>query len=299
MYHFIDQLSRWDVFVSSDTYDFFNSRLRITATDRTLLKQYARERKAFHWEFETDLFEWAYKGFSQKSKFKTLIPIIKYFEARRFGVDSLGHMIAKDFNKIKKLIRDIDKGISKVKIKETVKKLIKLFGQSGVDKKNIPCYLFISYGWSTGGSSNGYGLSAGVNVVALNRKDISSTLTVISHEYLHKVVKTSKYFYERNGFYKSISRRIYPGPLDDFADEIIIHYISDIFLGKGNIDKSIRAVSLFKRRDFYYIWRGVQHVAPVLFDYLNGRVGVKKTRILLDETLKYCIKLFQKEVFSV
>ncbi len=284
--HLVDSTSKWDRYVESYAFDYFQKEFGITEQDGMYLADYVKIKKPLGWENETELFNWAYSNFPQSRKFDKLLPIIRYFEERknRDG-DTLKKLLVRITSQIEK---NNYTQISDVFAKEwviSVKKCIELFGSETNDEV-LPCYLLYSADEkSTVGGANGDGI-----FLELTSKDISEKKflnDVVLHEFLHKQVTPRKYFEQNVKLFREnpkldASRLGYPDRFTRYIEEVVVYAICDTISGsKKTRAEKIASYTERKRPEMVALWKGIADIMPVLKNYLLGKVDISTTRQLL------------------
>lgn len=281
--HFVDTLSCWDYHVEKYVREYVEREYGITGKDEQLLKAFVEIRKPLGWKNETELFDWAHKGYPDNAKFNELLPIIKHFENKK----SLAQMTISSYLESKTQLIKAN-GYESVstafaeKYETYIHRLTKLFA-SKVYEKPLPCYLTYSPDekWTMGGA-NGEGIC--IELKDSEIKDGRILDDVILHEFLHKRVSPHSY-YETNN--KEISQRRdaradnfgYPDLYTSLIEEAIVYAICDIvrYNKKTPTDK-IQFFNENRRPEMVALWTVVRDITPVLREYLLEEAEEEQTR---------------------
>ncbi|MCD4811804.1 hypothetical protein K8R14_04355 [bacterium] len=298
LFHHIDAVSKWNEYISPHHRTYFEKEFEVNAKVEELLIKYADIRKEFGFSAETELFEWAYNGFSSGSKYSNLLPYIRKFELlkSRDGI-VMKDLLTKVTSSVKPLISDIARKSEAISDKFSfVINTYKTVFTEGLDE-DIICYLPHSPDPKmVQGGSNGDGAFTEVHpevVIDLNR------IITIYHEALHIALRPRRTF-------QPIFRKINPELLkplkgfsrdnaDQFLDEVVICTLSNTYLVNDDIDKKIDYWTKNDNSGFNHfanLWMGVKHFKDRILSYIDKPV---KSDVFLESLTSEFIRYLEKE----
>lgn len=282
LWHFVDSISEWDVFVGPHLAEYFDKNYAITDNDKEALNSYVGVRSEFGWSGEGDLFHWAYDGFQEDARFSQLYKSVKHLETKlsKDGM-SIKEILTGRLNDIESLLKgELDIFAQEEDIDNVVCKMLELTGNQVTDDSPVYAYIAASMSASRQGGANG---SAIYSEAPLS-DDIGYVNGCVSefliHEYMHKAVMPREWFKSLGSQFEYKNENVFPDDMSAFFDEVLIYSASTVYLSKQVPEKRIeRIVNQGQKNTRHYtLWRTVARFYPLIKEYLDGRSTLETTQ---------------------
>jgi hypothetical protein len=292
LWHFVDTLSLWNVFVGRHMYVYFDEEFGINDEDLKRIQHYKEIRSKFGWYAESELFEWAYNKYPNEIDFDKLVEDLKYFENRisKSGVSLKDILIGRlgeiqDFEnkglKFEKNFLEVDRIVSKIND----------FHEIEVSSQNLnrPIYAYLACSMSLNrqGGANGEDIYSEVSKSSDFEFLNKTVSTFLLHEYFHKVVDSMNALIKLNNQFNYLNENIYPDTMASFFKEVIAHCAINVYMFKENPKLVLESFSESQRNTkYYYLWESILLFEPMFSKYLDNKIStevLKKKFILLSK----------------
>lgn len=293
--HFVDSMSKWDVFVAPHLHRYFDETFGITEEDKKHLDAYSKKRNEYDWDEQSPLFDWAYARFPDNERYNGLKTHILYFEQRKSkdGCHTFKEILLSRLNDINELLSsDFEIFKQKEKIDDVVAKMTQLVEYEARNESPLVAYLACSMNTSTQGGANGANIYAEVPLESHTQWVNEYVSELLIHEYFHKAFSPHIYFEKLGGIFNWENDDIFPDPMSLFFEEVLVYSSSSVYISGEDPKKKLSKYPPESYNDKHYtLWKTIDRFYQLIADYLDGKIAMDKTR---QEILTLCAKVVEE-----
>jgi hypothetical protein len=302
LFYLVNFLSKWNLDVNMDYYEYFKDIYDFTETDQQLLENYAniRRNEKIGWDQEANLMKWAMDGFPDHEIFNPLKPLVLHFESMVFKDGTKLH----DF--ISKKLIGLESG--KEKLENEYKKLeaeiliekLSLLNLQYRQMKDVRCYLIFSVNDDGRGQAGANGGEI-VCEYSVNDDDLKSTASVLVHEYMHIAICIKNRLVEDEDTKEFFTKEYLEFPTRTYADmfeELFVYSACNALIDHVDSKRKVEKYSKFTEqvyREAAFWWTHIDEFGDVISQYMEGKLDSEKTYELLIKKFKSYVSMTDKD----